>query len=127
MGDVLVSVEKGDGLAVLTLLWLLPLLLALGPAQTPLALFLGSVDQGGYFLPLRPLGRPGLLHLDRLHQPDRRRLVAAHHLHAQRDRHQLGHRDQRNGQDDHRNQDLDQREAAFVSRFQSLSAPSQTS
>ena len=49
------------GFAVLTLLWLLPLLLALGPAQTPLALFLGSVDQGGYFLPLRPLGRSGLL------------------------------------------------------------------
>src|SRR5205823_6557462 len=49
------------GFGVATLIWLLPLLAALGPGGTPLGAFLGGVDQHGYFYPLGALSREGLL------------------------------------------------------------------
>jgi hypothetical protein len=41
----------GGGFGLITLLWLIPLLAALGPAGTPLAAFVGRVEQRGYFYP----------------------------------------------------------------------------
>jgi hypothetical protein len=44
---------------LVTLSWLLPLALALGPEETPFAAFVGSINPAGYYLPLEP-PRPGL-------------------------------------------------------------------
>jgi dolichyl-phosphate-mannose-protein mannosyltransferase len=47
----------------LTLLWLVPLVLALGPAETPFAGFVGAIETAGYYWPveeLRPTVWPAL-------------------------------------------------------------------
>lgn len=49
---------------------------------------------------------------------NRRRVVAAEHLHAQRDGHQLRQRHQGHRHDDHGDQYLDERKAAIVRRLQ---------
>ncbi|HEX8967395.1 MAG TPA: hypothetical protein VF937_05915, partial [Chloroflexota bacterium] len=51
------------GFTLVTLLWLAPLVLALGPNQTPFGLFAGSVDQAAIATPFAAFtdGTPGLL------------------------------------------------------------------
>jgi hypothetical protein len=44
----------GGAFLIVTLLWLVPLMVALGPEHTPFALFLGSVNQGALFMPIGP-------------------------------------------------------------------------
>ena len=46
------SALAGGAFVVVTLLWLAPLMLALGPEHTPLALFLGAVNQGALIVQL---------------------------------------------------------------------------
>lgn len=43
------------GFLAVTLPWLLALVLALGPAETPFGAFVGVIDTGGYYLPLEAL------------------------------------------------------------------------
>ena len=45
----------GSGFGLVTLLWLIPLLAALGPDGTPLAAFVGRIEQRGYFYPFGQL------------------------------------------------------------------------
>ncbi len=44
----------GAAFVAVTLLWLVPLTLALGPRATPFGLFVGAVNQGALILPLEP-------------------------------------------------------------------------
>ena len=44
----------GAAFVGVTLLWLVPLTLALGPSDTPFGLFVGAVNQGALILPLEP-------------------------------------------------------------------------
>ena len=51
-------------------------------------------------------------------QARRARIVAAEHLHPQSDGHQLSERDQRDGENHHRDEHFDEREPALrISRF----------